>query len=100
METLTPEQARTQAQESEPALSRICEVTVKLKLVRWLPGALTLKCKRPAVWCSINLCCGSRSGACDMHKSLADRIEVRPKGGWVRCGECGQQTHFIWSRIR
>lgn len=102
MTALNVGEAIEAAQDAEPSMPDKCEVQFVIQLakrIRW--PRLTWRCKQPGVWCAINLCCGSRSVACNKHKETADWIEARkPKSAHMRCGECGQDVRFVWSRIR
>ena len=99
MTTITETVRDTSTSESSDA-EQVCEVSVRLKLVRWLewPTIKFKECGKPATWATINMCCGSKTLVCQMHHDLVVNVPASHRD--IQCGECGEMTTLLWSRIR
>ena len=77
--------------------SETCEVIVTLVFFRRFPKLhKTLTCKRPASFCTINICCGSRTMVCKLHHDL---VMAHPEAR-IACPECGAySTELIWDTV-
>ena len=91
--TTTETRPESRADTNKP---RICEVRLVILLKPWLRWPrFKIKCRKPATWVAINMCCGDTSLACDFHHDLEQSDLPRT----LICGHCRRETTLEWSRL-